>query len=63
MTERALWRAILLAVLVAATYRADEITDDYTAAATTDRPELTEDEVSSNINIFYLVIQLVIGLS
>lgn len=51
MTERALWRAILLAVLVAATCRADEITDDYAAATTTDRPESTEDDVSSNINI------------
>lgn len=47
MTVRALLRAILLAVLVAATCQTDEITADYSAAATTDRPEATEDEVRS----------------
>lgn len=46
MTARALMRAIFLTVLVAATYsRAEEITSDYTAADTTERPESTEDEV------------------
>ncbi|VVC24605.1 Hypothetical protein CINCED_3A005745 [Cinara cedri] len=49
MTVRALMRAILLAVLVAATCsRAEEITSDYTAADTTDRPESTEDEPETN---------------
>lgn len=47
MTVRALMRAILLAVLVAATCsRAEEITGDYSAADATDRPESAEDEVT-----------------
>lgn len=59
MTVRALLRAILiLVVLVAATCRADEVTNDYSIAVTTDRPESTEDEVrrSDNTIIIYIVI-------
>ncbi|XP_025424924.1 uncharacterized protein LOC112693884 [Sipha flava] len=48
MTVRALSRAILLAALVAATCRGDETTSDYSIAATTDRPEITEDELETN---------------
>ncbi|XP_027838341.1 uncharacterized protein LOC114120585 isoform X1 [Aphis gossypii] len=48
MSVRALLRAILLAVLVAATCQADETTSDYSTIDSTDRPESTEEEQETN---------------